>query len=148
MASPTDGKVSRVAKAPTVESVVLSGIGAWNDDDREAFIALTDPEVLWITSGVFPGLRSEYRGHSGLREFWDDFQEPWERLHIEVERVAEIAPDAALVQAHFHAKGRDGIEVDRAMANHFVIRDEKLIRMRVYGDWDEALADLGVPDPS
>jgi hypothetical protein len=52
-----------------------------------------------------------------------------------------------LIQIHFHARGRDGIEVDLRMPNQVVMRDEKLYRFRAYESWEQALADLGIEDP-
>jgi ketosteroid isomerase-like protein len=126
--------------------VTRHGFAAWNSGDLDAFLEVVHPEIKWVTSGVFPGLRSSYSGHDGIREFWRAFQEPWESLEIELERSAEVDADSVLVLVHFHARGRDGIETDRRMANHLTVRDGKLFR-RVYADWDHALAELGVEDP-
>ena len=39
------------------------------------------------TSGVFPDLAPEYRGHKRAAKFWSQMLEPWDEFHIEVERI-------------------------------------------------------------
>jgi ketosteroid isomerase-like protein len=136
-----------VPEVRTPTEVVLAGYAAWNSGDLEAFIETVHPDVVWKTSGVFPGLRPSYSGHAGMRGFWNTFQDPWESLQIEIEEIAEVDGDSVLLLVHFHATGRDGIEVDRRMANYLRVREEKLFRMQVYPDWEQALAALGIEDP-
>jgi ketosteroid isomerase-like protein len=128
--------------------IVENGFAAWNSGDRESFLATVHPEIVWKTAGLFPGLRSEYRGHDGMRTFWDEFQEPWEKLHIETKRIVEPDESSALALVGFDARGRDGIEVELEFVNHMVIRDGLLYRYRGFARWDEALAELGIEDGS
>jgi hypothetical protein len=100
--------------------VARAGYAAWNSGDLETFLETVHPDVLWVSSGVFPGLRSSYSGHAGMHEFWAAFMEPWEMLEI---------------------------EVDLPFTNHLTIRDEKLCLFRSWGEWDKALVELGIEDP-
>jgi len=127
----------------TPRQIVEGGFAAWNSGDCERFLATIHPEIVWTNSGLFPGLRSEYKGHDGMRTFWDEFHEPWENLRIETKRIVEPDESSALILFVFHARGRDGIEVELEFVNHMVMRDELLYRYRGFGDWDQALAELG-----
>jgi ketosteroid isomerase-like protein len=127
--------------------IAREGFAAWNSGDFETFIETVDPEIVWTTAGIFPGLRSSYSGHDGMRTFWAEFVEPWEQLKIGIEDIAEIDENCVLIQAHFHATGRDGIEVDREIVNYMAIREGKLYRFRGFADWETALAHLGIEDP-
>jgi ketosteroid isomerase-like protein len=129
------------------EQVALGGYAAWNSGDVETFLETVHPEVVWVTAGVFPGLRSSYSGHDGMREFWKAFQEPWETLELEIAEIFELDADSVLIGARFHARGRQGIEVDREIANHLRMREGKLWRMRVYPSWEQAIDALGIEDP-
>jgi ketosteroid isomerase-like protein len=124
-----------------------AGYDAWNTGDLETFLEFVHPDLVWTSSGVFPGLRPSYSGHAGVREFWSAFMEPWDSLEIEIEEIVELDEESLLMRVRFHAKGRDGIEVERRITNHLVMRDEKLYRFTGYPDWDEALAELGIEDP-
>jgi ketosteroid isomerase-like protein len=134
-------------KVQAPAEIAQAGYAAWNSGDVETFVGTVHPEIVWTTSGVFPGLRTSYSGHAGIRSFWDDFAEPWERIEIEIEEMAEIDETCVLVQAHFHAIGREGIEVDRQIVNYMAMSEGKLYRFRAFGDWDQALAHLGIEDP-
>jgi ketosteroid isomerase-like protein len=126
--------------------IARNGYAAWNTGDLDAFLDTVHPEIVWTTARVFPGLRSQYSGHDGIREFWKVFMEPWETLRIEDERMLEIDPQSVLCLIRFHARGRDGIEADLRFTNHMVIREGKLFRFRSYPDWEQAVADLGIED--
>ena len=129
------------------EEVVRAGYAAWNTGDLETFLEFVHPDLLWTTSGLFPGLRPTYSGPDGMREFWETFQEPWESFEIAIEEIFELDADSVLIKVRFHVKGRETIELERRITNHLVIRDEKLYRFKGYDRWEEALADLGIDDP-
>ena len=131
----------------STQELAEGGYAAWNSRDIDNFLEWMHPEILWVSSGVFPGMRPSYEGWDGMRDFWREFQEPWEGLEIEIEEFHEIGLEEALVLVRFHARGRQGIEVDRQIANHLVMRDAKLWRFRAYPEWDQAIAELGIEDP-
>ena len=92
--------------------LLLAGYEAWNRGDRDAWLALLDPEIQIETSGVFPDLAPEYHGHKRAAKFWSQMLEPWEEFKIEVERIEE---ESEIVAAgiRFRARGSDsGVEVD------------------------------------
>ena len=139
-----DLQAGAVRRSPA--EAAQNGFAAWNSGDCESFLATIHPEVVWKTARLFPGLRSEYSGHDGMRTFWDEFQEPWETLRIETKRIVEPDESSALILFVFHARGRDGIEVELEFVNHMVIRDGMLYRYRGFARWDEALAELGIDE--
>ena len=131
----------------TPEQIARAGYAAWNSGEVETFLETVDPEILWISSGVFPGMRPSYSGHEEMREFWRDFLEPWESLEIEIEDFHQLGPDEALMEVRFHARGRQGIEVELQITNQLTFRGEKLLRFRSWEEWNQAIADLGIEDP-
>jgi ketosteroid isomerase-like protein len=131
----------------TPEQIARGGYAAWNSGDVETFLETVHPEVVWLTTGVFPGLRESYSGHEGVREFWRAFVDPWETLETEIEEIYELDPETALVNVRFHARGRQGIEVELSLINELTMRGGKLWRFRGWPDLDQAIADLGIEDP-
>lgn len=123
----------------TVE-LLSTAFGAWNRGDIDAFLATVDPEVEWRTAGVFPGLETDYVGRDGVREFWDGFQEPWEQINMSYDELIEPAPDEVLLRVRFRGVGRAGIEAEMVLGQHYVIRDDKLFRMRSFSTWEQAAA--------
>jgi ketosteroid isomerase-like protein len=136
-----------MAEVRSPAEVVRAGYAAWNSGEIEIFLEYVHPEMVWTTSGLFPGLRPTYSGPEGMREFWEAFQEPWESFQIAIEEMFELDSDSLLIKVRFHVKGRETIELERRITNHLVIRDEKLYRFKGYDRWEEALADLGIDDP-
>ncbi len=122
---------------------VRQGIAAWNSGEMEAMLALLDPDFEYISSGVFPGLAPIYRGHQGFKDFWRDFREVWESLHIEIDEMREV--DERIVGLlTFTGRGRAGLEVRRRFGNVWTIRHGLAVRIEAYEDWNQALEAVGL----
>jgi ketosteroid isomerase-like protein len=103
--------------------LLLAGYEAWNRDDCQAWLDLCHPEIEISTSGVFPDLAAEYRGHERAAKFWRQLREPWETFRIDVEQVEEEG-DVVTGAVRFRGKGVDsGVEVDMRFGNALSIRD-------------------------
>jgi ketosteroid isomerase-like protein len=127
---------------PTNSELLLAGYEAWNRDDCEAWLALLDPDVVIGTSGVFPDLAAEYRGHALATKFWRQMHEPWEVFRIDVEHVQDDG-DCALGAIRFRGTGVDsGVKVDMRFGNGIRIRDglaTHLVNRRTLEEAREAL---------
>src|ERR1700737_391362 len=89
---------------------------AWNEGDLDAYLAVTDPALVFRTSGVFLPHDPVYRGHDGFRKFWETFHDSWERLDIDIARMEDL-DDRVLALLSFHAVGRgSGVKVQREFA--------------------------------
>ena len=87
------------------ESFIRAAYDTWREKDLEAWLDKFDPQIELLTTGSFPDLEPAYRGHDGLRTFWDDMLAPWESFQLNVERIVEDE-DRAAVAVSFHARGR------------------------------------------
>jgi ketosteroid isomerase-like protein len=127
---------------PTNSELLLAGYEAWNRDDCQSWVDLLHPDVEISTSGVFPDLSAEYRGHGEATRFWGQLHAPWERFRIDVEH-AEDDEDCALAAIRFRAKGADsGIEVDMRFGMGIRVRDglaTALVNRRTLEEAREAL---------
>jgi ketosteroid isomerase-like protein len=124
----------------TNSQLLLAGYEAWNCDDCDAWLALLDPEIQIHTSGVFPDLSAEYRGHRRARKFWRQLREPWETFSIEVERIEEEG-DCAAAAIRFRARGVDsGVEVDMRFGSAIRVRDGLAIELVNRRTFDEVRA--------
>jgi ketosteroid isomerase-like protein len=126
----------------TNSELLLAGYDAWNRDDCQAWLDLLDPEVVISTSGVFPDLAAEYRGHPRAEKFWRQMHEPWEVFRIDVERVEDDG-DCALAAIRFRATGVDsGVQVDMRFGMGIRVRDglaTDLVNRRTLEEAREAL---------
>jgi ketosteroid isomerase-like protein len=123
--------------------VILRGLELWNAGDFEDALELVHPDLEWRPGPVFPDLDDVYRGHEGLMLFWDEFSGPFATVSLEPRRrFAER--DEVVIEAHFEARGREGVEVDMDVAQRYQMRDGKLARFEGYERLEDALAAAGL----
>ena len=117
---------------------------ALNQRDVEAVLALFagDAEYLPFNVSIVDG--GSYRGHDGIRSFFDDAAQTWEYLRAEPQTYRAVG-DRVVVIGRLRARGKQsGVDVDSAAAWVWTIRDGKASRMRVYLDPGEALKAVGL----
>src|SRR3954469_18791647 len=101
------------------------------------------PEVEFHLSGAFPDLDPVYRGHTGIRDLNDQLNAPWEEISLDPERLIDMG-EQVLVLCHFHARGRDGIEVRLPFAHLWTLRNGQVVRMDAFSDQQKALEAVGL----
>jgi hypothetical protein len=111
----------------------------------DAGLQYLDPELEFRTAGIFPDMETVYRGREEFVSFLYKFAEPWEELWLEPDRYFDIGA-RVLVLAHFHAKGRDGIEVERPFAHLWTMRDGRAVQLVAYADQGKALEAVGLSE--
>ena len=124
--------------------LVKQGVEAFNRGDMNEMLAILDPEVEFVTAGLFPGTAPLYRGHDGWVTFWRDFRETWESLSIKADEFRETGDRVVLLMT-FDARGRDGLEAHREFANVWTLRNGRVVRLQSYGEWSAALEAVGLP---
>jgi ketosteroid isomerase-like protein len=111
--------------------------------DVEAAVDLCHPEIVFDSVLGISG--RAYRGHDGIRQYFDDVESAWEEWTVDVERIAE-GPDGrvAIVMTMF-ARGREsGVTLAEQTAHLWTLRDGKLFRNEPYRDPEAALRDAGL----
>jgi ketosteroid isomerase-like protein len=113
--------------------------------DLDAFYRLADPDLVvdWSRSnGLEAGI---YRGEAATRRFWNTFFEAFERVVVEPLEFIEHG-ESVVVPHHFHAWGREGVEVDAHSTVVLTVRHGRIIEMRLYRQTAEALKAVGVAE--
>jgi ketosteroid isomerase-like protein len=123
--------------------IVRRGYAAWNRGDMDAMLAVLHPDLEYVASGLFPGLAPAYRGHAGWRDFWRDFRGTWDSLRVEMEDARDI-DDRVVALLTFHARSREGLEIERPFANIWTFENGLATRLHAHGDWAEALQIAGL----
>ena len=92
--------------------ILESAMESWNRGNLEETLVNIREDVVWMTARSMPDIDQVYEGHEGLRRFFKDFSEPWDEISTELEEVIEDRDEQIVVLVRFHARGREGIELD------------------------------------
>ena|ERR1700730_6955907 len=126
--------------------VVRQIFEAFNSEDIELILALTPAD---FELEVPPALSAEpdiYRGHDGMRRYWESFRDAMDEIRIQPERLYD-AGESVVVAMHLTAKGRrTAIAVEQRTAATWAVRDGKVIRVRAYASLSEALQAMGLTE--
>jgi ketosteroid isomerase-like protein len=80
-----------------------------------------------------------YQGHDGIRQFYSEVQEVWERYVWEPEEMRDEG-DVVVALLRTEGRGREsGVEIDRKTAMIWSLRDGKALWLRFYREPDRAL---------
>ena len=119
---------------------------AWSDGDLDALLAVCDARVELVPSGAFPDLAPVYRGHDGMRAFWQAMRDPWESFHLDPERIVE-GPDCAVVVVRFRAQGKgSGVATELRQGHALRLKDGRLFKVSTHMSFDEALEAVGLTE--
>ena len=84
-----------------------------------------------------------YHGAEGLLRFLGEIDELWASMDIDVERVIERGDEVLAVLLVTLTGRGSGVEMESRIAQRWTLRDGKLLRMKLYGDADAAVAEFG-----
>jgi hypothetical protein len=69
----------------------------------------------------------------------------WTEYKMDVSRYLDAGGDQVVILARESGRGRTtGASVERELGEILTVRDDKLIRLVMYGSWDEALEAAGL----
>jgi ketosteroid isomerase-like protein len=133
----------------SLENLIRASYEAWRGDDVEALLETLDPEVEFLTSGSFPDFEPIYRGHEGMRRFWEAMHVPWEWFRLDVERIVE-GDDRAAVAVRFSARGRgSGVMTgDLVQGQALWFRNGRVVKVSAHTSFAQALEAVGLADVS
>jgi ketosteroid isomerase-like protein len=119
---------------------------AFNSEDIELILSFTHPD---FELDVAPELSAEpdtYRGHDGMRRYWDSFHDALDEIRIQPERLCD-AGEAVVVVMRLTAKGRrTAIAVEQRTAGVWSICEGKVVRIRSYASLSEAFGAVGLAE--
>jgi ketosteroid isomerase-like protein len=118
--------------------VVCESHEAFRRRDLEAFVECMDPEVEF-TSLVLE-VEGSYRGHEGIRAWWNDILAVFPEWQPQVEDAREVSGRVVLrVRAEGAGTG-SGIDLDRAIWQVAEVHDGRLTSWKFFRTEQEALA--------
>jgi ketosteroid isomerase-like protein len=125
--------------------IVRRWIDAFNRGGVDAALPFLDPEIEWITTGIFvePGT---YRGHEGVLRYLGDVAAEFDDVHTEPEELID-AGGRVVVPVRVSGRGRQsGAAVDLTMTLVVSLRDGMIVHISNYPEKDEALEAAGMPE--
>jgi ketosteroid isomerase-like protein len=118
---------------------------ALNAGDLDELLTLCHPDFqLDMSDRVLNP--ATYQGHQGIRQFYSEVKDVWERYVWEPE---ELRGEGDIVVALLRTTGRgrgSGIEIDRKTAMIWTLRGGKALSLRFYREPERALEAAGVRD--
>jgi|SRR5215204_1764765 len=123
---------------------VRRNMEAWNSGDLDGWLETMHPEVEWVSEIARrvedPDL--VYRGHEGLRRYWDDFHAVWD-VTVELEETVDLG-DTVLALGRVRALGEaSGVDLDGPIAFVFEFEEGLARKARAYLDPQQALDAVG-----
>ena len=100
---------------------------AWTAGDLPAALELVDPEVVVHPLHGVLYSRMEYRGHEGIKEWYREMTEPWDRYEAIVEDVRET-PDGVMGTLRLVGY-RDDQPFHARVGAVFGLRDGRIVSM-------------------
>ena len=112
-----------------------------NDEGVEAVL----PRFAEDFEGVVPPeLSAEpdaYRGHDGVRRYFDSFRDIVDDLRFDAEMIVDVADGRVVALGLITGHGRaSGIPTELRVPLAIRMRGGKLARMDAYAEWDAAVA--------
>jgi ketosteroid isomerase-like protein len=129
----------------SVENVEAArrGFEALDSGGVEAFLDFIDPQFEMTTPADMTVEPATYRGHEGMRRYFDSFYEIMDEVRFEPHEFID-AGDRVVVPARLVARGRDtGIEAVQQLTMVWTLRGGKAIGCETYATKDEALEAAG-----
>ncbi len=114
---------------------------AFNEDGTEAFIAYCHPDIEFTTPSDLASEPDTYKGHEGLRRYWDSFFEIMEEIKVEPLVVHDWGDEVVVAETLLKARGQaTGLEVEQRAAMVVAVADNKAIRTSFHPTLEEAEA--------
>jgi ketosteroid isomerase-like protein len=120
--------------------IVQRGFEAFNKGGVEGILPFIHPEFEATTP---PNLASEpdtYRGHDGIRHWFDSFDEVMDEIRWDAHGFQEVG-ERVVVEFTLRARGKTtGLDFGQEAVMVWSLRDGKAIRVELFETLDEAMA--------
>jgi ketosteroid isomerase-like protein len=126
--------------------IVRGGVEAAARNDWNAAMACVDPSVEWVEMPSLGPDAATYTGIEELREAINSWIGMWSEYDVEVARYVDAGDDVVVLFRERGHGGVSGAAVERELGEVFTLRNGKVVRVRLYGRWDEALEAAGLKE--
>ena len=117
-----------------------------NRGEVDAALRYMDADIELRVGVLVPDQDTFFRGHQGMRDFWDGATDVWESVEIKREEVFTAPDNRFLVVDRWLFQGREGIEIERELPTLFTFRDGLIVRIDGFTDKAKALQAAGLSE--
>jgi ketosteroid isomerase-like protein len=126
--------------------IVSSAVKALGRGDFDGAFAAADPEIEWEEMPSLGPDAAVYRGVARAKEAVESWRGMWTDYESETSKLVEAGNDVVALSKE-RGRGRDsGIVAERELGTISTLRDGKIVRVRLFGSWSEALEAAGLPE--
>jgi ketosteroid isomerase-like protein len=119
--------------------IVRRGFEALSKGGVEALLPFIHPEFEVTTPSQFAAEPDTYRGHEGIRRYFDSFYDAMDEVRFEPGEFRD-AEGCVIVPTKLIARGRTtGIETQQDVVLVWSLRDGLAIRVEVYATIEDAI---------
>ena len=121
------------------------GMEAYSRGDYDTALEGFHPDIEWRVEPELVADAAVYRGHDGVRRFWETWAEAIEGMSLQVEEVRALESGRVLAVTRATGKGAgSGVPVaSRSFGQVAQYRDGQVVQVRLFGDVKRALAAVG-----
>jgi ketosteroid isomerase-like protein len=125
---------------------VREAVDAFNRRDLDAYLALMEPDVeLTPYERAVEGL-GPYRGHSGVRTWWQETLAVLPDLRAELDQLRDLG-DMVFARGRLHGTGaQSGAPIERTLWMAVEVRDRKAVSWHTFETQAEALKAVGLAE--
>jgi ketosteroid isomerase-like protein len=122
--------------------IVRNAFEAVAEGGVEAMLAFVDEGFEMETPPQLAAEPDTYRGHAGVRRWFDSFYEAVDQIRFEPKRLEDLG-DRVAMEFVMSTRGRTtGLEASLGAAALCDLRAGKITRLTFYPTWEEAMAGL------
>jgi ketosteroid isomerase-like protein len=122
------------------------GMEAYSRGDFEAAVVGFDPAIEWSVHASLAPDATTYRGHEGVKQFWEAWAEAISGMRLEIEECRCVGPNRvlAITRAHGTGAGSGAPVASGRFAQIADFRNGRVVRVRLYGSVAPALEAVGL----
>jgi ketosteroid isomerase-like protein len=126
--------------------LVYQGNEAFNRRDLDAFLSLCDPDLEFFSRFMELEGGRPYRGHDGIRDWWEKVHGVWSDLSLEIEEVRDLG-EVTVTQAHLRGHGMESdAHWEQTQWHVLEWRGGKVLRWRIFMSEADALEAVGLEE--
>jgi ketosteroid isomerase-like protein len=126
--------------------LVRRGFEAMSEGGVEGMLPFVHAEFEVTTPASLAAEPDTYRGHEGVRRWFDSFYDAVDEIGFEAHDYRAVG-EKVVVPFTMRVRGRStGIEAEQSAVQVWEIRDDKAFRMEIFATVEEAMEALGAGD--